>query len=88
MKKPKILVVGSLVMDLIVTAERFPEAGETVRGIEFTVYWRGCDVVDMTPRGDHVRLYQRDMDAEKYYPTPEDVEYTGAANYGPTQQKQ
>lgn len=61
---------------------------ETVRGVEFTVYWRGCDVVDMTPRGDHVRLYQRNKDEEKYYPLPEDVEYTGAANYGPTQQKQ
>lgn len=60
---------------------------ETARGVEFTVYWRGCDVVDMTPRGDHVRLYQRDLSKEKYYPTPEDVVYTGAANYGPTQQK-
>ncbi len=29
-KKPKILVVGSLVMDLIVTTERFCNAGETV----------------------------------------------------------
>ena len=61
---------------------------ETVRDTEFTVYWRGCDVVDMTPRGEHVRLYQRDRDAEKYYPLPEDVVYTGAANMGPTQQKQ
>lgn len=61
---------------------------EFTRGTEFTVYYRGCDVVDITPRGEHVRLYQRDMDSEKYYPTPEDVVYTGAANYGPTQQKQ
>ena len=60
---------------------------ETVAGREFTVYWRGCDVVDITPRGEHVRLYQRDDSKEKYYPLPEDVEYTGAANYGPTQQK-
>lgn len=59
---------------------------ETVRGIEFTVYWRGCDVVDLMPRGEHVRLYQRDLSKPKYYPTPEDVAYTGAANYGPTQQ--
>ncbi len=64
------------------------EKKEIARGKEFTVYWRACDVVDMTPRGDHVRLYQRDLDAPKYYPTPDDVEYTGAANYGPTQQKQ
>ena len=32
---PKILVVGSLVMDLIVGTERFPEAGETVLGTFF-----------------------------------------------------
>ncbi|MCR5484397.1 MAG: hypothetical protein K6F09_02270 [Clostridiales bacterium] len=61
---------------------------ETARGVEYTVYWRGCDVVDIDPRGEHVRLYQRNDDEPKYYPTPDDVEYTGAANYGPTQQKQ
>ena len=59
---------------------------ETVRGTEFTVYKRGCDVVDITPRGEHIRLYQRDLSVPKYYPKPEDVTYTGAANYGPTQQ--
>ena len=61
---------------------------ETVRGTDFTVYWRGCDVVDLSPRGEHVRLYQRDLSVPKYYPTPDDVIYTGAANMGPTQQKQ
>ncbi len=60
---------------------------EYTRGTEYTVYWRGCDVVDLTPRGDHVRLYQRDLSQPKYYPLPEDVIYTGAANMGPTQQK-
>ena len=35
MKKPKILVVGSLVMDMIVSTERFPNAGETVFGSGF-----------------------------------------------------
>lgn len=35
MKKPKILVVGSLVMDLIVSTERVPNAGETVFGHSF-----------------------------------------------------
>lgn len=60
---------------------------ETAAGREYTVTWRGCDVVDITPRGEHVRLYQRNSDVPKYYPKPEDVEYTGAANYGPTQQK-
>lgn len=33
--RPKILVVGSLVMDLIVGTERFPERGETVIGHSF-----------------------------------------------------
>ena len=63
------------------------EEKETVAGRTFTVLWRGCDVVDLLPRGEHVRLYQRDNDAPKYYPTPDDVVYTGAVNYGPTQQK-
>ncbi|MEG1426370.1 MAG: ribokinase [Oscillospiraceae bacterium] len=33
--KPKILVVGSFVKDLIVSTDRFPEAGETVLGCGF-----------------------------------------------------
>lgn len=35
MDRPKILVVGSFVKDLIVSAGRFPEAGETVLGFDF-----------------------------------------------------
>ncbi len=35
-RKPRILVVGSLVMDLIVSTPRFPNAGETVLGSSFT----------------------------------------------------
>ena len=35
MKKPKILVVGSLVMDMISSTERIPNAGETVLGKGF-----------------------------------------------------
>lgn len=61
---------------------------ENVRGTDYTVVTRGCDVVDMLPRGEHIRLYQRDLSVPKYYPRPEDVTYTGAANYGPTQQSQ
>lgn len=34
-KKPKILVVGSFVMDLIISARRFPSAGESVFGTGF-----------------------------------------------------
>lgn len=36
MKKPKILVVGSFVMDLIVSTGKFPGSGETVLGETFT----------------------------------------------------
>lgn len=36
MRKPRILVVGSLVMDLIVTTSRFPAKGETVIGLDYT----------------------------------------------------
>ncbi len=36
MKKAKILVVGSFVMDLIVTTPRFPAEGETVLGTHYT----------------------------------------------------
>lgn len=35
LKKPKILVVGSFVMDLIVSTEKFPGSGETVLGKSF-----------------------------------------------------
>ena len=35
MKRPNILVVGSLVMDLIVITTRFPKEGETVLGTDF-----------------------------------------------------
>ena len=34
-KKPNILVVGSFVMDLIVSTQRLPENGETVLGTGF-----------------------------------------------------
>ncbi len=35
MKAPKILVVGSFVMDLIVSTPRFPDKGETVLGLSY-----------------------------------------------------
>ena len=62
--------------------------GEHVRGVDYTVVTRACDVVDLLPRGEHIRLYQRDLSVPKYYPRPEDVSYLGAANYGPTQQSE
>ena len=61
------------------------EKKETVGTNEYTVFWRGADVVDLLPRGDHIRLYQRDLRLPKYYPRPEDVRYTGRADKGPTQ---
>ena len=74
-----------------VAEQRFPietkARRQKVREETYTVFWRGPDVVDILPRGDHIRLYQRDKRIPKFYPTPEDVIYTGAANYGPTQQK-
>lgn len=36
MKKPRILVVGSFVMDMIFRAERFVSPGETILGLDFT----------------------------------------------------
>ena len=59
---------------------------EFFAGLEYTEFWRGGDVVDILPRGEHIRLYQRDNELEKYYPLPEDVEFTGASDRGPTQQ--
>ncbi len=58
---------------------------EFFAGREYTEYWRGGDLIDLEPRGEHIRLYQRDNEAEKYYPTPEDVKFTGTSDRGPTQ---
>lgn len=60
---------------------------EHFAGEDYTGIWRGADVVDLLPHGEHVRLYQRDNNIPKYYPLPEDVEWTGVADRGPTQQK-
>jgi hypothetical protein len=60
---------------------------ERCAGREYKVLWRGCDVIDILPHGEHLRLFQRDLKSPKVLPKPEDVVYTGAANYGPTQQK-
>lgn len=62
------------------------EKKEFFAGREYTEFWRAGDLIDILPRGEHVRLYQRDNDKEKYYPLPEDVEFTGASDRGPTQQ--
>lgn len=43
---------------------------ETVRGINFDVTWRGCDVVGLSPRGAPLALYQRVEGADKGIPAP------------------
>ncbi len=59
---------------------------ETFDTETYTEYWRGADMVDLLPRGDHIRLYQRDKTIPKYYPTAADLEYTGDFQKGPTKQ--
>ena len=59
---------------------------EACAGENWSVSWRGPDVISLSPSGEHIRLYQRDLSQSPYLPHPEDVSYTGAANYGPTQQ--
>ena len=60
---------------------------EHCAGRDYKILWRGCDVIDILPHGEHMRLFQRDLRKPMSLPTPADVVYTGAANYGPTQQK-
>ena len=62
------------------------EKKEFFAGREYTEFWRGGDMIDILPRGEHVRLYQRDSKITKYYPTPADIVYTGPTQKGPTQQ--
>lgn len=59
---------------------------EKIMGTEFNVVWRGCDVVDILPKGEHLRLYQRDNSVPKYYPSPGDIDCIEMLHYGPTQQ--
>ncbi len=62
---------------------------ENVRGIDFTVTWKGCDVVDMTPRGNPLMLYQRKLGVPKEIP-PAPGPGTGAKakiDAKPTEQK-
>ncbi len=60
---------------------------ERCAGREYRVLWRGPDVIDILPHGEPLRLFQRDLTKPRSLPKPEDITYTGAANYGPTQQK-
>lgn len=61
------------------------EKKEFFADAEYTEYWRGADVVDLLPRGEHIRLYQRDKKIPKYYPRPEDIQFVEITDRGPTQ---
>ena len=79
-----VLPEGTMVtMEFSVETE---ERKEFFAGKEYTEVWRGGDMIDILPRGEHIRLYQRDNEREKYYPLPDDLEFTGASDRGPTQQ--
>lgn len=58
---------------------------ETVRAVELNVVWRGPDVVDITPHGNPLRLYQREKGMEKEYPRPNGN--AGSVEMKPTNQK-
>lgn len=53
---------------------------ETVQEKLLHVYWRGNDVIRITPEGEHLRLYQRDLTQPKYLPAVSgqlEKQYTG-----------
>lgn len=56
---------------------------EVVQDKEYTVSWRGSDVVKIEPEGEHLRLYQRELGAKKYLP-PKFGSGGGEMNMGPT----
>ncbi|MFW6164261.1 MAG: hypothetical protein ACODAJ_15945 [Planctomycetota bacterium] len=43
---------------------------DTVRAVEYAVTWKGCDVVDIAPRGEPLRLYQRVAGQPREVPPP------------------
>lgn len=61
------------------------EKKEFFAGNEYTEFWRGGDMIDLLPHGDHVRLYQRDNSVPKVLPLPDDIEFTGVPDRGPSQ---
>ena len=60
---------------------------EKAAGVTYKVAWRGPDVIDVLPHGEHLRLFQRDLTKKPYLPKPSDVTSVTASNFGPTQQK-
>lgn len=60
---------------------------ETVRGTTFRVTWRGCDVVNMSPPGNPLMLYQRVAGVPKQTPPPPGATTHPAVKALPTEQK-
>ncbi|MCR4620711.1 MAG: hypothetical protein K5663_01345 [Clostridiales bacterium] len=88
-RKNEVIIVGSIKAGQKVSLShplRTALKTEHCAGRDYKVLWRGCDVIDILPHGEHLRLFQRDLSIPKVLPKPADVIYTGAANYGPTQQ--
>jgi hypothetical protein len=62
---------------------------EFVRGRQYEVIWRGCDVIDILPHGEPLRLYQRVAGQPKDIPAPgpRTAAAPGKINAAPTEQK-
>ena len=62
---------------------------ETVREINCAVTWKGCDVVDLAPAGNPLRLYQRRAGVPKEIPPPPGPAAGGEGTIeaAPTEQK-
>jgi hypothetical protein len=60
---------------------------ETVRGTDLRVTWMGCDVIEMDPPGEPLRLYQRRLDVPKDFPPPPGIsDEVGKIDAKPTEQ--
>jgi hypothetical protein len=68
-------------------AVRTVTKAEIAAGKTYKAVWRGPDVIDILPHGEHLHLFQRDLAKKPYLPKPSDVTSATASNYGPTQQK-
>jgi len=60
---------------------------EVVRGTEYKVVWRGCDVVKILPEGEDLRLYQRTAGAKRYPAPPERTPVSTGFDARPTEQR-
>ena len=43
---------------------------EKTAGVVYKVSWRGPDVIDVLPHGEHLLLVQRDLEKKPYLPKP------------------